>query len=106
MVEEIGCLAKESRLTSENVADVYKRLIPNGANRKIGHLTCDLLLLTKTPVTNQSDHLRRWQAERDALRHRYLSGLPAIRPDAMPSDETGMHGKEKVWSLAAPTLPC
>jgi mannose-6-phosphate isomerase-like protein (cupin superfamily) len=29
MVEEIGRLAKENRLTKENVADVYQRLIPN-----------------------------------------------------------------------------
>ena len=40
---------------------------------------------------------RQRQTQRDVPRHRVSLRPAVIRPNATPSDETGMHGKEKVY---------
>ena len=46
------------------------------------------------PSDNDTSHQ---QTECDVLRHRYPLWPAVIRPNAMPSDGIGVHGKEKVY---------
>ena len=97
--EPIELSARQRRLTG-----VARRIAALDSWREIIHepdlLAGTLADLPRDPEASDkpSDNgPRQRQTEPDVPRHWYLLWPAVIRLNAMPSEETGMHGKEKVY---------
>ena len=77
----------------------HRKLVSLEKSRLKRHRTraVDLPVIRKASDKPSDNDPRQHQTEGDALRLRYLSRPAVIRPNPTPSDETGMHGKEKVY---------